>query len=358
KHILPNPSGGADVDGELWMVHSGGFYQVEKKFVRPEAFPQVLHWFKWEAGFTWLSGITLLALVYYLGGPAYMLDPAVSHLQLGVAVAMSIGLLLVGWLVYDALWNSPLGRRPKVAIPISLALLFAAAYGLTHALSGRAAYIHVGALLGTIMVANVWMRIIPFQRKMVAAAKRGEKPDFEFGVRAKLRSTHNHYLTYPVVFIMISNHFPMTYGAANSLAILTILFAAGMTIKWLLNQRERSAWWGWSSAATVAAAIGAVFLLSSHSSAGADVPVTYAQVHTIMQNRCMACHSAAPTDPQFPSAPLGIAFDQPQRVHDLAAKIRQMAVETHAMPLGNKTGMTLAERDMLGRWIDQGAKIP
>jgi uncharacterized membrane protein len=215
----------ADPSAQVWMVHSGGFYLVSRQKV-PQLLPQRLHWFKWEAAATWLSGMLLLILVYYAGG--LMVDDAVSQIGTGTAVALGLGLLPVGWLIYDFLWLSPMSRTPLVAVPLSFILLVAIAFGLTHLLSGRAAYMEVGAMMGTLMAANVWLRILPAQRQMVAAIKQGKAPDSALAATAKGRSKHNTYMVVPLVFIMISNHFPSaTYGNDYNWAILGLLILMG-----------------------------------------------------------------------------------------------------------------------------------
>jgi uncharacterized membrane protein len=211
---------------QIWMVHSGGFYVVEKRKV-PDLISRKLHWFRWEAGTTWLSGMALLIIVYYLGGGA-LVDPDVSDISVGAATALGIGLLIVGWVVYDLMMISPLGKNEKAFAVIAYLLVVGITYQLTHMLSGRAAYIHVGAMFGTIMAANVWMRILPAQKKMIAAIKEGRKPDDALAAQAKLRSKQNTFMAVPVVFIMISNHFPAaTYGDRYNWAVLSVLILAG-----------------------------------------------------------------------------------------------------------------------------------
>jgi uncharacterized membrane protein len=211
---------------QVWMVHSGGFYVVEKQKV-PDLLSRKLHWFRWEAGTTWLSGMALLIIVYYLGGGA-LVDADVSDITVAAATAVGIGSLLAGWIVYDLMMLSPLGRNEKLFAAIAYALIVAVSYSLTRVLSARAAYIHVGAMLGTIMAANVWMRILPAQKKMIAAIKEGQKPDDALSAQAKLRSKQNTFMAVPVVFIMISNHFPgVTYGDRYNWAILAVLILAG-----------------------------------------------------------------------------------------------------------------------------------
>jgi uncharacterized membrane protein len=211
---------------QIWMVHSGGFYVVEKRKV-PDLVSRTLHWFRWEAGTTWLSGFALLVLVYYLGGGA-LVDPDVRELSVNAAIGVGVGVLVVGWLVYDLVMISPLAKNEKFVAVLFYVLLVATAYGLTRVLSGRAAYIHVGALMGTIMAANVWMRILPAQKKMIAAIKEGRKPDDALSGQAKLRSKQNTFMAVPVVFIMISNHFPgVTYGDRYNWAVLAVLILVG-----------------------------------------------------------------------------------------------------------------------------------
>jgi uncharacterized membrane protein len=211
---------------QIWMVHSGGFYVVEKRKI-PDELSRKLHWFRWEAGTTWLSGVALLIIVFYLGGGA-LVDQDVSSISVNAAIALGVGVLVVGWIVYDLLMLSPLRQNEKLFAVLAYLIIVAVAYGLTRVLSGRAAYIHVGAMLGTIMAANVWMRILPAQKKMIAAIKEGRKPDDALSGQAKLRSKQNTFMAVPVVFIMLSSHFPgVTYGERNNWLILSILILAG-----------------------------------------------------------------------------------------------------------------------------------
>ena len=211
---------------QIWMVHSGGFYVVEKRKV-PDLVSRTLHWFRWEAGTTWLSGLALLIIVYYIGGGA-LVDPDVADISVGVAIAIGVGVMVVGWLVYDLMMISPLGKNEKSFAVVSYLMIVGVSYGLTRYLSGRAAYVHVGAMFGTIMAANVWMRILPAQKKMIAAINQGRKPDEALSAQAKLRSKQNTFMAVPVVFIMISNHFPgVTYGEHYNWAILAVLILIG-----------------------------------------------------------------------------------------------------------------------------------
>ena len=349
------------VEGELWMVHSGGFYQTEKRRPGPGDMPAVLHWFKWEALLTWITGIALLVLVYYMSG-AYLLDPAVSDIGRGTATALGIALLVVGWVVYDLLWRSPLaagGGGGSIAAVISLVLLAAVTIASCRLLSGRAAYMHVGALLGTLMVANVWMRILPAQQAMIDATKAGRQPDFTLGERAKRRSVHNSYMTFPLLFIMLSSHYPATYASPVNWLVLLCMLVAGAAVRHAMIGGGASA--RWALVPATAALAGAVFFstpkAAATSIAAADAVPSFATVRTVVIQRCLSCHSRFPSDPTFGVAPAGVAFDTPEGIARLAERIRVRAVETQTMPLGNSTGMTPEERDLLARWIAAGAPL-
>ena len=351
------------VVGELWLVHSGGFYEVVKRrMLAPNELPGTLHWFKWEAYSTWVTGLFLLGIVYYLSGGVYLVDRSVSRIGVGAAVALSLGLLAAGWLIYDALWNSPLGRRPALGALVSFALVVVAAWGLTRVYSGRAAYVQLGAMMGTIMAANVWRVIIPAQSKMLAATRAGEPVDVSHGARAKLRSTHNHYMTLPVLFAMLSNHYPSTYGNRLNWLVLVLLMVVGAVVKYVMNERSRSN--RWIALAGAAALVGAV-LLTARGVPGAGAaaalrslpPVRFEEVRAIIERRCLTCHAAKPSNPSFPEPPAGVVLEDPRRVRSLAPRILERAVVTKTMPLGNLTGMTEDERARLGAWIAQGARI-
>src|SRR5881394_700965 len=350
----------AGVEGDLWMVHSGGFYQVEKRRPGPGEVPAVLHWFKWEAMFTWITGISLLVLVYYLSG-AYLLDPTVSRISRSAAIALGLGLLVVGWLVYDGLWSSRLATRPppRLATTISLILLAGVTYALCRLLSGRAAFMHIGSLLGTIMVANVWMRILPAQREMLAATRGGRPADFTLGERAKQRSVHNSYMTFPLLFIMLSNHYPATYAGAANWLVLLLLCVAGGAVRHAMIGRGASARRVLIPAA--AALAGAIALstpkAAATTSSTADAVPSFATVRAVVVQRCLPCHSRFPSDHTFGVAPAGVAFDTPESIPGFAPRILVRAVETQTMPLANKTGMTGDERALLARWIAAGAPL-
>lgn len=236
SHLEEPKNSEGNVIGSLWMVHSGGFYRVEKTHLSKDQVPPNLHWFKWEAAFTWLSGFALLILVYYLGG--ILIDPSTSSLSEGAAVGMGIGLILLSWIVYDLLWISPLTKDPRIGTCISFLLLVVLVYFVTHIFAGRAAYIHVGAVLGTLMVANVWMRILPAQREMIKAAQSGKQRDATLGKRAKMRSVHNNYMTFPVLFIMLSSHYPSTYGHEQNWLVLLTLILSSSGVRYYLNTKK------------------------------------------------------------------------------------------------------------------------
>ncbi|MCA9540981.1 MAG: urate hydroxylase PuuD, partial [Myxococcales bacterium] len=298
NHLRPPPEARPGVAGELWAVHGGHFYQVSRFAVAPERLPETLHWFKWEAYVTWLSGASLLVLVYYLGGAGFLTDPAVAELSHGAAVGIGVGTLVGGWLIYDLLCRSPLRHHPRVFAAVGFALATAAAFGLTQVFSARAAYIHVGATLGTCMAANVFFVIIPNQRRMVDAMIRGEAPDGELGRAGALRSLHNNYMTLPVLFIMVSGHYPITYGHAWNWAILAGLSLSGAVIRHWFNLRGR----GQHNVILWPLAVAGVLALAfvtrpATIDVGGDVPDFATKIHPIIQQRCTPCHARETTWP-------------------------------------------------------------
>ena len=347
------------VGGELWSVHGGGFYRVMKYTVAPDRLPATLHWFKWEAYATWWSGLSLLVLLYYVGAKEYLVDPAVSAIGPGTAVAIGLGSVAVAWVIYDLLCRSPLGTRPLALSAIGAVLVAGFAWGLGQFLSARAAYLHVGAALGTIMAANVFRVIIPAQREMVRTMAAGHAPDATRGRQAALRSLHNNYLTLPVLFTMVSNHYPATYGHPWGWAILVALFVIGVLTRHWFNLRgvgHRSAW------LLPAAALGLIALaLVTAPRAGGGAPtgatVSFADVRVVLARRCAPCHSSAPTYPGIPAAPAGVMFDTPQQIQARAVRIAERVVLQKTMPLGNVTGITDEERALLGAWVRAGASL-
>ena len=359
------PAAGSDlaakgVSGELWAVHGGGFYNPQKYLNAPPELPRELHWFKWEAYSTWLSGFALLTIVYYFNAQAMMVDQTVADLSSWQAVGIGIGSLVVGWTVYDLLCRSPLGKHDLAFGVVIFSFLVASAYVLNTFLSGRAAYIHVGAMIGTMMVANVLMLIIPGQRKMVAAMTAGQTPDPVHGIKAKQRSVHNNYFTLPVLFIMISNHYAMTYRHEHAWAVLAVIMAAGVLIRHFFNLRHkgRIAWrYPLAGVALLAAVAVAIAPKAPPAPVAQENPAAqFATIQTIMTARCVACHAAQPTQPGFASAPAGIMLESEADVRRNAAKIYQQAVQLKAMPLANMTKMTDDERARIAAWFEAGAK--
>ncbi|MBK7864920.1 MAG: urate hydroxylase PuuD [Archangiaceae bacterium] len=362
---LSKPREGRDenVTGELWMTHSGGFYEVMKrKSLRKGEAVGTIYWFKWESYTTFLSGFLLLAIVYWLGGAAMLVDKSVSSLTGGQAVHLSLGLIPFGYLVYEGLWATPLKHNQKLFGVVGLGLIVGLAYALTHLLAGRAAFLQVGAMLGSIMTMNVFFRIIPAQRHMLAATAAGTPVDTSYGLRAKGRSIQNHYLTLPVLFCMLSSHFPSTYGHPEAWAVLGLMFMAGAALKYTMNFRGKA-----HPVIVVGGAMalmGAVVMTTQTADALAglsaykDQPhVSFATVSTIVQSRCVSCHSAHPVNPMFPAPPNGIMLDTPEQLESLADRVFVRAVATKTMPLGNLTGMTDDERALLGAWIAQGKDV-
>jgi uncharacterized membrane protein len=354
---LTKPAAG-EASGELWSVHGGGFYHNEKYQVAPSAMPDELHWFKWEAYFTWLSGFSLLVLVYYIGAESFLIDPAKADLSQSAAIGIGLTALALGWLVYDGLCRSPLGRH-NLALGIFwfACLLWAAAF-LNGLFSARGAYLHVGAIIGTVMVANVFFIIIPNQRKVVADLIAGRTPDPALGAAAKQRSLHNNYMTLPVLFIMISHHYPMTYGAERPWLVLALLGLTGVAIRHVFNLRGRGKSYGLAIGASVVLALVSVTYVSWEKgrAPGATGPApSFAQIQPLLATHCSGCHSPHPANPAFPAPPLGLVLDSYGHVRAASAKIKAMAVDSQIMPLGNATHMTPAERQLLGAWIAAGS---
>ena len=346
------------IAGNLWAIHGGGFYYVEKYKVAPAEIPKHLHWFKYEAYYTWLSGFTLLVIVYYLDAAIYLIDPNVMVLSPAQGIAIGIGTLLFGWLVYDALCKSFLAQRQFLLSIILLIFISLVAWFLSQVFSSRAAYIHVGAMLGTLMAGNVFRVIIPGQKAMVNAAKEGKEVDPAHGKRALLRSLHNNYFTLPVIFIMISNHFPSTYGSVFNWMILMGLTIASVLIKHYLNLKEKGEKSVWILPIGIVLIISLAFITkpTTKSVCKEDAPATFTEVNNIIQKRCVTCHSSNPTDDVLKAAPNGIMFDNKETILKMSERINQRAVVTKTMPQANKTGITQEERDIIGCWIENGAK--
>ena len=349
--------------GEAWQVHGGGFYHMVKYLVAPKAMPDELTWFKWEAYATWLSGFGLLIIVYYFGAELYMIEPAVLPLPVWGAVAISLVGLALGWVVYNALCRSPLGQNDTTLALVGLVFLVVLAYAFTWIFSGRGAYMQMGALIGTMMVANVAMVIIPNQRKVVADLIAGRTPDPKYGAEAKQRSMHNNYLTLPVLFIMISNHYPLAFASRFNWLILAIVLVVGAVIRHFYNTRHKglpSPWWTWGVA--VAGMLLVVWLSSIRpadveAAALPEEPVTYGQVEEIVIGRCSMCHAAEPVWEGIAVPPKGVVLETPELIRLHAEQIYFQAARSHAMPPANITEITPEERKILAAWVEAGAPV-
>ena len=350
------------VGGELWAVHGGGFYNPQKYLGAPPALPDELHWFKWEAYSTWLTGFLLLSTLYYLQAGSYMLDAGKLLQTPQAAVLTGLATLGGGWLVYDLLCRWLFGRSQLLFAVIYGGFVLAVAWGLDQLLAGRAMFLHIGAMLGTTMAANVFFWIIPGQKQMVAAMQRGEAPDPVHGLRGKQRSVHNNYLTLPVLFAMISNHYAFTYHAPHAWLVLGGILLAAVLIRHFFNLRHKGqlAWrYPLAGGALLLAVLWWIAPAAPQASANATVPVavqapTLAQVQAVLQARCTACHSAAPT--LMPSAPAGLLLDNDAAIRAAAPRIYQQVVQLKAMPLGNVTHITDAERALIAQWYQAGAR--
>ena len=367
RNLRAPTSGATDAQGDIWLIHSGGFYLVEKTSLAGQPLPVPLHWFKWQAYTTWLTGAALLIVVYYAGGRALLADPSVAALGHGMAVAIAIGSIVSGWLLYDTLWRNIASRAPMAAGALSIVGLISIVVALTSLLSGRAAFLHVGAVLGTIMAANVRTVIMPSQDVLVTAVREGRMPDAAVANAAKTRSIHNNYLTFPVIVLMVSSHFPSLYSHRWSWVILLFLIAIGAAVRHLMNVRFTYRRWVPALAGTVATGVIVLYLLVAYggSRAAASTPValtsadsvSFPEVRTIIDRRCAACHSRQPSDLTFGIAPGGVAFDTPAEIAASAARIRERSVLTQTMPPSNKTRITDRERAVLGRWVEAGGRV-
>ncbi|MEA2784628.1 MAG: hypothetical protein QOF71_732 [Candidatus Eremiobacteraeota bacterium] len=351
------------MSGELWAVHGGGFYHNQKYPTGPRGEPltENLHWFKWEAYSTWITGMLMLAIVYWAGASTFLIDKSVLDITPPVAIAISIGTLIGGYVVYDLICRVFEGRPALLWTAVGAFLLFAD-WGLFHIFGGRAAYIHMGSIIGTIMVANVAHVIIPGQRRMLAQIRAGQQPDPRPGQLGKTRSVHNTYLTLPVLFIMISNHYPMTYGSTRGWIVLACISAAGVLVRrfFVVSHKRRYVIGYPVTAVLLLVAAGLVVRADIVEPPIVTVtvrPAEYADIAPIVAKRCVVCHAAHPKQPGFTAAPAGVLLDTPFAVHANAQRIYTAAVASHAMPLGNLTHMTNAERATLGDWIKTGAKI-
>jgi len=357
------------VSGELWAVHGGGFYQSQKYKVAPPTLPETLHWFKWEAYTTFITGFFLLALMYWYQAEIYLIDPNVMTLTKPVAVGLGMLTIAGGWFGYDQLCKSPLGKNENVMALVLLVVLSFIAWALCQVFSGRGAFIHYGAMLGTIMVANVFFIIMPGQRDLIAAKEEGRNPDPIHGIKAKQRSVHNTYFTLPVLFVMISNHYSMTYGHEYNWAILIAISLIGA----LIRVHFVKAHVGKPSPVPLLSAlvllVGLIVAMAPEgrtaqvaSQAGEyREPPAISEVYAIIEARCASCHHDNPSHPGFATAPAGIKFVDIESVQSQASAIYQQSVVSKVMPIGNLTGMSDDERQQIGDWYlasQNGAPSP
>lgn len=347
--------------GESWLVHGGGFYLVQKFKVAPEKLPKELHWFQYEAYFTWVTGMLLLAIVYYLQAEAFMIDKELLALDSWEAIAISLASLTAGWVVYDLLCRSPIRDKTALLATSVFVLIAIASYFFTHVFSGRAAFVHIGAFIGTIMAFNVFMIIIPNQRIVVADLVAGRVPDGNYGKIAKQRSLHNNFLTLPVIFMMISNHYPITFGHEQAWLVALGIVIIGGLIRHFYNSLDEGKL-DWSGKAALPA--GVVVLLGviaiTLNTPGSDkdaAEVKFPQIYEMVQKHCATCHAVKPTNELVTKPPAGLLLERPEQIKAASAKIRLQAVFSKTMPLGNQTGMTVEERKLLGDWIAQGSNI-
>lgn len=345
------------VAGTAWEVHGGGFYHVEKYLVAPKELPSDLIWYKWEAYLTWVTGFALLVVMYYYNASVYLIDPAKLDLTPGEAVLISVVSLAAGWFVYDRICRSPIGRNASLLAIVLFVLIMAATYGYTHIYSGRGALIHVGAFIGTIMAVNVFGVIIPNQKKIAASLMAGEAPDPALGAMGKQRSVHNNYLTLPVLLLMVSNHYPMLTGHPQSWLLVALVLVMGGMVRHFLNRHDAGDnfarfWWTLPAAATGLVVALVMTAPRDFSAPGAD-QIADARVVAISQIHCATCHAANPTYDGFDEAPKNINLETAADLRRYADLVMAQAVQSDAMPLGNETGMTQEERDLLGTWIAQ-----
>lgn len=348
------------VKGDAWQVHGGGFYQMIKFLVAPARLPDELTWFKWEAYTTWLSGFALLVVVYYLNADLFLIDKSVLAMSAPQAAAIAFVSLAAAWLAYEGLCRSPLGKHEVALALVGYMFLVALTYAFTRVFSGRGAFTQIGALIGTIMVANVFVIIIPYQKKIVSAMIAGDEPDPYWGAIGKQRSVHNNYLTLPVVFLMLSNHYPLFFATRFNWLIVAIVLLIGPVIRHFFNSRHEgkgSPWWTWGMAA---AGILAIAWLSGAGPSGAKtgaLPAApkFAEVREIVLSRCSMCHAAEPVWAGFASAPGGVRLDDAEHIKLHARLIGIYAVRSHAMPPGNVTEISADDRRVLEAWLTAGA---
>lgn len=344
-----------NVDGEVFMVHGGFYYQVEKKKIAPGELPKLLHWFKWEATLTWITGFLLLIYVYFLRGASLLIDIQRVHLSQVEAIGLSLAIVVGSWLAYDfVIWNARLIRPKLISVLLSFAFFGGLIYGLFQIFSGRGAFILTGAIFGSMMLLNVWVRILPGQAKMVREAQAGQVPDYSVSLKSKVRSVHNTYFIFPVLFIMLSNHYPLVYNHAQNWLLLIVLSVSGALVRHAMVAKNPVERWTLLPAAIGLGAL--VFATAMPASKTVSLPaehIEFFKIRSIVERRCSACHSSANTDDVYKEAPHGVKFETEALFRARATDINLHVVLAKSMPLGNKTQMTDGERDIIAQWLMQ-----
>ncbi len=352
------------VAGEEWQVHGGGFYHIQKYMIAPEAMPEHLTWFKWESYSTWLTGFLMLVVVYYVGAELYLIERSVLDVPAWGAILISLAGLALGWIIYDLLCRSPLGKNDWLLYAALFVFLIVLSWAFTQVFTGRAAFLHSGAVIATIMSANVFMIIIPNQKKVVAALRAGETPEARLGLQAKQRSTHNNYLTLPVIFLMLSNHYPLAFGTKWNWVIVALVLVMGAIIRHFFNSMHASKgkpWWTWGVAATCFAAI--VWLSSfpgdtseefdiSESQDPLYLSASFEEVRDTVLGRCSMCHAQEPYWEGIGVAPKGVVLETDEQILRHAHEIYLQAGRSNAMPPGNVTGISRQEREAITAWFE------
>jgi uncharacterized membrane protein len=366
--LRQRPGMPAGAFGEEWQVHGGGFYHIQKYLVAPAEMPEHLTWFKWESYATWLSGFAMLCVVYYAGADLFLIDPNVLAMSVPTGILLSLATIGVGWVVYDLLCRSPLGRSDTGLMLVLYAVLVFIAWGLTHLFTGRAAFLHLGAITATIMSANVFMVIIPNQKIVVADLIAGRKPDPKYGKIAKQRSLHNNYLTLPVLFLMLSNHYPLAFATQFNWVIASLVFISGGLIRHYFNTmhaRKGSPTWTWLAAAVLfvviiwLSTVPKVLTGEVRASSAAQAYVASAHfpaVRDTVLGRCSMCHALEPSYEGIYHAPKGVMLDTDAGIAEQAREIYLQAGRSHAMPPANVTGITDKERALLVAWFEEAGK--
>jgi uncharacterized membrane protein len=341
--------------GTAWQVHGGGFYHVEKYTVAPATLPDVLHWFKWEAYLTWVTGFGLLIVQYYFHAEAFLIDPGVMALTPLQAIAISVASLAAGWFIYDGLCRTKVGDNVTLLALSVFALILIAAVLYIKVFSGRGAFIHVGALVGTIMAVNVFGVIVPNQKKMIAQIIAGEKPNPYYGEIGKQRSTHNNYLTLPVLLMMVSQHYPFLFTHSQSWLVVALILLSGGLVRHTLNRIDAGDNWdrySWTMPAAAVVLITAIYVTAPQSRTTTGGAVTDLEAQAIVGKHCLSCHARNPSHPAFKEPPKNVALEDIAEMRRFAQQIYMQTVQNRAMPLGNQTGMTEDERAALGRWVN------